>query len=211
MLIYLYFQAIVRKIGQSTHPSPAPPPPPVPAHPIFHPQYAPHHHYEEPYKPAYQPASYHPEPYKPQYYEPKSDYYEPKQDYYEPKPIAYSHSPPFPQYNSYYDDEAFNNFPSGADAESLPQLPLYSSYEQTNPRDDYDGSYNDFNRAAAGYYEKRSASGNDAKIAKINNRQTAAKPITDTQSNLLNTMLHHQRHLQLQQLHNDKNNALFPA
>lgn len=179
----------MRKIGQSAHP----PPPPQPAHPVFHPHsYAPQHHYEEPYKSDY-------------YNEHKPEYYEPKQEYYEPKPIAYSHNPPFPQYNSFY-DEAFKNYPS---VETIPSIPLYSSYEQSHPEDDYGSGYRDYN----GYYEKRSTSEttNKKKIAKspITARQHDAKPETNSQSDLLTKMLQHQRHLQLQ--HHEQNNVLLPA
>lgn len=204
------FQAIVRKIGQSAHS----PPPPVPvqpvAHPVFHPHsYAPQHHYEESYKPDYynEPK---PEYYEPKHYEPKQEYYEPKhyepkQEYYEPKPIAYN-SPPFPQYNSFY-DEAFNNFPTSV--ETIPSVPLYSSYEQSHPEDEY-GNYRDYN----GYYEKRSTSDTaNKKIAKsaTTARKHDVKPETNSQSDLLSKMLQHQRHLQLQQQHQQQNNMLLPA
>ncbi|KAL1455103.1 hypothetical protein WDU94_009222, partial [Cyamophila willieti] len=126
------FQAIVRKIGNSAHPAPAP------VHHGFHgSHYAPQHHYEEPYKQEY----YAPTPIAPN----KQEYYAPtpiapKQEYYAPTPIAHSQHPPFPQYNSYYDDSF--NFPNSG--EGLPASPIYSSYEQPHYESDYDSGFRDY-------------------------------------------------------------------
>uniref|UniRef100_A0A8D8Z4N3 Cuticle protein 19 n=1 Tax=Cacopsylla melanoneura TaxID=428564 RepID=A0A8D8Z4N3_9HEMI len=200
------FQAIVRKIGHSGHPAPAP------VHHGFHgSHYAPQHHYEEPYKQEY----YAPTPIAPkqEYYAPtpiapKPEYFEPKQEYYEPKPIPYAQHPPFPQYNSFY-DESFN-FPNSA--ESIPAAPIYSSHEQPHYESDYDTGFRDYNN----YYEKRSTSEQvSKKIAKspVTAPETLVQPETNSQSNLMSKILQHQRHLQLQELHHDqnKNKVLLPA
>lgn len=190
----------MRKIGQSSHPHPAPPPAvpaPVPVH-QFHPHYAPQHHYED-YK-----QQYHPVPHKP-------EYYQPQQEYIEPKPIAYSHHPPFPQYNSFYDDSF--NFPNNVESPS--SAPLYSSYEQqSHLEDDYGsaGGFQDYNN----YYTKRSAN------TQVNNKiaRSPAIPVsqphipTETKSEptlLEKLMEHHRKFQHLEQQKVQQSDFLLPA